>query len=93
MHVTQLLEALDLQGTGAETAAELELEGLRRDPDFARCKADALQVLNWTVGAMTTIEKNERRSGERPEALANRRRELESMRERLAEISPGAQPS
>ena len=56
MHVTQLLEALDLRGTGAEAAAELEVEGLR------------------------------------PEGLAKRRLELESMGERLAEMSPDAQP-
>lgn len=93
MHVTKLLEALDLRGTGVEAVAELELEGLRRDPDFERCKAETLQVLDWTVEALTSIEKNERQAGLRPEGLANRRRELESMRQRLAEISPGAQPS
>ena len=88
MHNTQLLEALDLHGTGAEAAGELELEELRRDPDFEQCKAETLLVLSWVVGAMMKSEESERQAGMRPEGLTRRRQEWESNAQRLTEMTP-----
>lgn len=88
MRVNQLLEALDLRGTGAEAAGELELEELRRDPDFERCKDETLSVLSLVVGAMMKSEESERQAGLRPEGLAKRRKEWESNARRLKELSP-----
>lgn len=88
MKVSALLEALDLRGTGAARGAELELEILRRDPDFERCKNEALLVLTWTIDAFLSIEEDERKAGERTEALASRRKEFEAARQRLADMPP-----